>query len=158
IVFVCLRYHRHVRSRLWLAVLDRDYGSIGDREDILSEGIVLLDFAAVAIEDSVVLDLGPVDGEGLGGLDADAVYRDMTVAVDVGLRATAARVPALPLEGRPDRHGRLAVDGDVWCVNPQAADHQSKLRVRLERVGDPVREQFRRGVWRQDQIDVDRDG
>jgi hypothetical protein len=50
------------------------------------------------------------------------------------------------------------VDGDYRCVNFRAADHQSKLRIRLEGVDDPVRDSFGRGVWRQDQIDVNRDG
>ena len=118
----------------------------------------MLDPLTVAVKESVVLDLGPVDCEGLGGLDADAVYRDTKVSVDVGLAASGGREPALPPKGRPDHHGRLAVDGDFWCVNLQAADHQSKLRVRLEGVGDPVRDPFRGGVRRQDQIDVNRDG
>jgi hypothetical protein len=42
--------------------VDRDHGAIGDREDVLAEAIVLLDPLAVAAKDSIVLDLGPVDG------------------------------------------------------------------------------------------------
>ena len=72
--------------------MDRGHGAIGDREDVLAEAIVLLDPLAVAVEDSVVLDLGPVDGEGLGSLDADTVYRYTKVSVDVGLAASAGRV------------------------------------------------------------------
>jgi hypothetical protein len=53
--------------------MDRDHGAIGDREDVLAKAIVLLDPLAIAVEDSVVLDLGPVDGEGLGSLDAELV-------------------------------------------------------------------------------------
>ena len=78
--------------------------------------------------------------------------------MDVGLAASGGREPTIPLKGRPDHYGWLAVDGDFWCVNLQAADHQSKLRVRLEGVGDAVRAPFRRGVRRQHQIDVNRDG
>src|SRR6516225_3249673 len=153
---VCLRLgdHKDERRLIGHAVVDRDHGAIGDREDVLAETIVLLDPLAVVVEDSVVLDSGPVDGEGLGSLDADTVYRYTKVSVDVGLAATASREPALPLKGRPDHHGPLAVDGDFWCVNLPAADQQSKLRIRLEGVSDPVRDPFRRGVWRQDQIDV----
>jgi hypothetical protein len=66
--------------------------------------------------------------------------------------------PAFPLKGRPNHQGRLAVDGDFWCIHLQAADHQSKLRVRLEGVGDPVRNPFWGGVRRQDQINVNCDG
>ena len=58
--------------------------------------MVLLDPLAVALEESVVLDLGPVDREGLTRLDADAVDRDPFVPVDVGLAASAGREPAIP--------------------------------------------------------------
>jgi hypothetical protein len=76
--------------------VDRDHGAVGDREDVRAEAIVLLDPVAIAIEESVVLDLGPVDGEGLGGLDADAVYRDTKVSVDVGLAASGgSRLPTI---------------------------------------------------------------
>ena len=76
--------------------MDVDHDAIGDREDVLAEAIVLLDPFTVAVEESVVLDLRPVDGEGLGGLDADAVYRDTKVSVDVGLAASGGREPAPP--------------------------------------------------------------
>jgi hypothetical protein len=59
-----------------------------------------LNLAAVLIEDLVVFDLCPVDGEGLGGLDADPVYGDAQIPVDVGLAATAA-------EELVFSHGRL---------------------------------------------------
>jgi hypothetical protein len=49
IVFLRFRYHCHVPGCLWLAVLDRNYGSIGDREHVLSKSIVLLVLTAVAV-------------------------------------------------------------------------------------------------------------
>jgi hypothetical protein len=138
--------------------VDRDHSAIGDREDVLTEAIVLLDLLAVAVEDSVVLDPDPVDRESFTGLDTDAVYRDTFVPVDVGLSASAGREPATPLEGRPDDDSWLAVDGDFGRVNLQAADYRSELRIRLERVSDPVRDPFRRRAGRHDQIDVNRHG
>src|SRR5215472_8894174 len=132
IVFLRFRYHRYVRGCLWLAVLDRHYGSIGHREHVLSKSIVLLVLAAVAVEDPVVLDLGIVDGEGFGSLDADSVDGDTKVAVEVGLAAPAAREPAFPLNRRLDHDGRLAVDRDAWCVNLQRREHWDKLRACLE--------------------------
>src|SRR5215471_2388685 len=141
---VCLRLgdHKDERRLIGHAVVDRDHGAVGDREDVLAEAVVLLDPLAVAVEESVVLDLGPVDREGFTRLDADTVYCDTFVPVDVGLAASGGREPAISLKGRPDHYGWRAVDGDFWCVNLQAADHQSKLRVRLEGVGDPVRDPF----------------
>ena len=93
---VCLRLgdHQDGRRLIGHAVVDVDHGAIGDREDVLAEAILLLDPLAVAVEESVVLNLGPVDGEGLGGLDADAVYRDTKVSVEVGLAASGGRVIA----------------------------------------------------------------
>ena len=79
--------------------MDIDHGAIGNREDVLAEAIVLLDPLAVAVEESVILDLGPVDGEGLGGLDADAVYRDTKVSVDVGLQQAVVASQPFPLRG-----------------------------------------------------------
>ena len=72
--------------------------------------------------------------------------------MDVGLAASAGREPAISLEGRPDHYGWLAVDGDFWCVNLQAADQQGKLQVHLEGVSNPVREPFRRAARRQDRL------
>jgi hypothetical protein len=62
---------------------------------------LLLDPLTVAVEDSVVLHLDPVDGEGFGSLDADTVYRYTKISVNVGLEASAGGEPALPLEGPP---------------------------------------------------------
>ena len=77
--------------------MDRDDGAIGNREDVLAEAVVLLDPFAVALEDFLfVLDLGPVNREGFGSLDADAVYRYTKISVDVGLAASACGEPALP--------------------------------------------------------------
>jgi hypothetical protein len=79
--------------------VDRDDRAISDREDVLSESIVLLDRLAVTVEDSVVLDPGPVDGEGFSSLDAEPVDGDSKISVDVGLAATAGREPAVPRKG-----------------------------------------------------------
>ena len=79
--------------------MDRDHGAIGNRKDILAEAVVLLDPLAVAVEESFVLDLGPVDRERFARLDADAVYRDTFIPVDVGLAASGGRKPAIPLKG-----------------------------------------------------------
>src|SRR5436190_94920 len=111
VVFLRFRDHCLVRGCLRLAVLDRNDGSIGDREHVLLEGVVLLVLAAVAIEDSAVLDLGPVDSEGFGSLDAKAVYGDTKIAVKVGLAASAGNEPAISLYRWPEHHGRLAGDG-----------------------------------------------
>ena len=74
----------------------------------------------------------------------------------LGLQHPLLDEPAFPLNRRLDHDGRLAVDRDVWCVNLQAVEHRGKLRARLEGVDDPVREPFRRGARRQDQVDLDR--
>jgi hypothetical protein len=50
------------------------------------------------------------------------------------------------------------VDGDFGRVNLRGVGQQPKLRVRLERIGDPVRDALRRRARRHDQIDVNRDG
>jgi hypothetical protein len=120
---------------------------------------VLLDLAAVTVEDSVVLDPVEVEGEGLGGLDSDAIYGDTKIPVDVGLATAAGDQPAIPLEGRLDHHGRTPVDRDFRCLNLRAAaDHRGELRVRRESVSDPMPDPVGRGARRQDQIDVHRDG
>ena len=87
IVIIRLRYHLHVRGCIWLAVLDRNDRSIGDREHVLSKSIVLLVLSAVAVEDPAILDLVIVDGEEFGSFDADSVDGDTKVAVEVGLAA-----------------------------------------------------------------------
>jgi hypothetical protein len=87
---------------------------------------VLFVLGAVAIEDSALLDLGPVDSEGFGSLDAKAVYGDTKIAVEVGLAASAGDEPAIALYRWLQRHGRLAGDGDVWCVNLQVVVHGGK--------------------------------
>src|SRR5262249_39394094 len=119
--------HKHERRLIGHAVVDRDHGAIGYREDLLAEAVVLLDRLAVAVEESVVLDLGPVDRERFTRLDADAVYRDAFIPVHVRLAASGGRKPAIPPKGRPDHDGWLAIAGACWCVNLRAADHQSKL-------------------------------
>src|SRR6516162_11453720 len=102
IVRLRLGDHKNERRLIGHAVMDRDHGAIGDRENVLAEAVVLLDALAVAVEKSVVLDLGPVDRESFTRLDADAVYRDTFVPVDVGLAASGGRKPAIPLKGGPD--------------------------------------------------------
>jgi hypothetical protein len=54
-------------------------------------------------------DLCPVDSEGFGGLDADAVYGNVKIPVD-GLAASGAREPAFPPYGRLGYDCRLAVE------------------------------------------------
>jgi hypothetical protein len=102
--------------------VDVDHGAIGDGEDVLAEAVVLLDPLTVAVEESVVVDLGPVDGEGLGGLDADAVYRDAKVSVEVGLAASGGREPALPLRG-----GLIAMAG--WRLMATSGASTSRLPI-----------------------------
>jgi hypothetical protein len=117
---------------------------------------VLLDFAAVTVEDSAVPDLCPVDSEGFGGLDADAVYSDVKIPVDGGLAATDATSQPFPLTG-----GLISIAGWRLIATSGAStssDHWGELRVRLEGVGDLVRNSFRGGIRWQDQIDVDRNG
>src|SRR3974377_1874800 len=104
--------HKVERRLIGHAVVDRDDGAIGDREDVFAEAVVLLDALAVPLEEPVVPDLGPVDRKGLTRLDADAIDRDTFVPVDVGLAASGGREPAIPLKGRPDHYGWVAVDGD----------------------------------------------
>jgi hypothetical protein len=96
--------------------------------------------------------------EGFGGLDADAVYGNVKIPVEVGLAASGAREPAFPSYGRLGYDCRLAVDRDFRCINLQAGDHWGELRVCFEDVGNLVRDSFRYGVRRQDQIDVNRGG
>ena len=85
-----LRRHQDERRLIGHAVVDRDHGSIGDREHVLAEAIILLDRLAVAVEDSVISDLDQVDREGFSRRDADAVNRDTFVPVNVGLAASGA--------------------------------------------------------------------
>jgi hypothetical protein len=123
VILLRFRDHRLERRLVRHAVVGRDHCPIGDREDVLSEGIVLLDLLAVAVINLVVLDPGPVDGEGFTSLDAAAVYGDSKISVDVRLAATAAREPAVPPKGWLDHDGRAAVDRDFRAVNLEAADH-----------------------------------
>jgi hypothetical protein len=81
----------------------------------------------MSVEEPDVLGLGPVDRERFTRLDADAVYCHTFLPVDVGLAASGSCEPATPLQGRSDHDGRLAIEGHLWCVNLQAADHQSNL-------------------------------
>lgn len=50
------------------------------------------------------------------------------------------------------------VDRDLGRVDLRRVGQQPKLRVRLERIGDPMRHPFWRCARRQDQIDVNRHG
>src|SRR5262249_21139414 len=79
--------------------MDRHHGAIGDREDVLAEAIVLLDPAAVAVEDSVVLDSGPVDGEGLGSLDADTSIATRRSVWTLGLQQALVASQPFPFRG-----------------------------------------------------------
>ena len=112
---------------------------------------MLLDFAAVSVEDSVVLDLCPIDSEGFSGLDPDAIDSDAKIPVDAGLAATDAHEPTFPPYGWLDLDCPLAVDRDIRCVNLSDGDHWGELRVCFEGVGDLVRNPFQGGVRWQDQ-------
>src|SRR5207248_6356163 len=111
-----------VRSGLWLAVLDEDDGSIGDREHIGAEGVVLLVRAAVALVEAVVLDPSPVHGEGLGSSDAAAVDGESEISVDIRLAARGGDEPTIALEGWLDHDGALAVDRDFGAVDLGAVE------------------------------------
>ena len=95
----------------------RDDGSIGDREHIRAEGVELLVRAAVPVVEPVALDQGPVDGEGLGGLDAATVDDESKISVEVRLAAGGGGEPTIPLEGRLDHGGGVAVDRDLGAVD-----------------------------------------
>ena len=78
--------------------------------------------------------------------------------MDVGLAAAAGDQPAVPGERPPDDDGRPMVDRHLRTINLGAVDHHAVLGIRGKRVSDPVRHPLRRRAWRQDQIDVDRNG
>lgn len=80
---------------------------------------MLLDLAAVTIENPVVPDLCPINSEGFGGFDVAAVYGNAEIPVDIRLAATAAREPAVASYWRLDYDCRLAVDRNVRCINLQ---------------------------------------
>src|SRR4026209_2559236 len=78
------RDHRYVRSRVRLAVLDRDDGTIGDREYICSVRVELLVRGALPFIHPVALEEGPVDSERFGGLDAATVDRGAEIPMGGG--------------------------------------------------------------------------
>src|SRR5205085_4197230 len=99
VVFLPFRDHHLERRLVGDAVVDRDYCSIGHCEDVVSEGIMLLDLLAIPVIDLVVLYQVPVDKKVFSSLDAAAINDPWSIPVDVGLAATGGREPAIPRRG-----------------------------------------------------------
>ena len=122
-----LRRHKDEGRLIGHAAVDGDHGSIGDREHVLAEAIKLLDRLAVSVEESVALDLAPINGEGFGGLNAGPIDRDAFVSMDIGLAAAAGDEPAIPRKRRSNDNGWLAVDHHLWTIDLRAINHSLVL-------------------------------
>jgi hypothetical protein len=110
-------------------VVDRDHGAVRHREDVVvGEAVVVLDpvAVAVAVEEPDVLAFAQSTAN-----VSPVSMRTPSIATRSSLRTLGlqqAAVASQPPRFRgADHDGRLAIDGHLWCVNLQAADHQSKL-------------------------------
>src|SRR5215471_18722491 len=115
---------------------------------------MLFELLAILVIDSVVLYPVEVESKGLGGFDTDTIDGDAKIPMDIGRAATGGHQPAIPSYRRLDYDCRLAIHRNFRRVNFQAGDHRGEFRVGFERVTNLVRESFRRGVRRQNEIDI----